>query len=60
MLLVGHHCEARAKTNLNVQQFEVLARQDAAKAAWSAKRLGRYRRQLALHDAACVNCGGCP
>lgn len=53
------HCEAKARANLNVLQFEVLSAQDARRAAWSAKRLERYRRQKTIHDAACVNCGGC-
>jgi len=52
------HCEAKARANLNVQQFEAMAAEDARRASWSAKRLERYRRQKAIHDAACLTCGG--
>lgn len=58
--LPAGYCAAKAKANLNVQQWIVLHATDKATADYSWKKVERFSRQLALHVAACPTCSNLP
>lgn len=52
------YCAAKAKLNLDVQQWGDMAHQDRTRAKFSQTKLARSNRHLAQHLAACGTCGG--
>lgn len=49
-------CQAGSRRTLDLMQYSVAAKADAAKAQWSARRLERAQRKAAWHLATCVPC----